>query len=262
MEGGKALAEVDPIEAEAGAILVASSMLVCKANLAAPEEGTSSASQGESKRKNQEDNSFGNFAHFAYTDEGNVANASIFTHKSCPDWILDSGASKHVTGNSKEFESYIQHPPTHNETIQTADGTSQPIKGLGTVQCTPVIKLSSVLHVPAFPVNLVSLSALIDQLDCRIILDKKMCLIQEMMTGRKLRSGTGRKGLWYMDREMPSTSASLVLAAILGEKETTAMIHHCRMGHMAFDKMYKVFPGVLCGVDKRKLKCDACAFLV
>lgn len=129
MEGGKALAEVDPIEAEAGAILVASSMLVCKANLAAPEEGTSSASQGESKRKNQEDNSFGNFAHFAYTDEGNVANASISTHKSCPDWILDSGASKHVTGNSKEFESYIQHPPTHNETIQTADGTSQTYKG-------------------------------------------------------------------------------------------------------------------------------------
>jgi hypothetical protein len=62
--------------------------------------------------------------------------------------------------------------------MQTVDGTPQPIKGVGTVQCTP-IKLSSVLHVPAFPVNLVSLSALVDQLDCRIIIDKRNCVIQE-----------------------------------------------------------------------------------
>uniref|UniRef100_A0A453P4T4 Uncharacterized protein n=1 Tax=Aegilops tauschii subsp. strangulata TaxID=200361 RepID=A0A453P4T4_AEGTS len=35
-------------------------------------------------------------------------------------------------------------------------------KGIGTVQCTPAIKLSSVLHVPAFLVNMLSMSALID----------------------------------------------------------------------------------------------------
>ena len=29
---------------------------------------------------------------------------------------------------------------------------------------------------------------------------------------------------------------------------------------MAFDKMYKVFPDVMCGVDKSKLKCDACEY--
>jgi hypothetical protein len=75
---------------------------------------------------------------------------------------------------------------TSEEGTSTVDGTSQPIKGLGTVQCTPAIKLSSALHVLAFPVNLVSLSALVDQIDCRIILDKKICLIQESMTGRKL----------------------------------------------------------------------------
>jgi hypothetical protein len=70
-----------------------------KANLATLEEGTSTASQGESKRKNQEENNFGNFAHFAYTDEGNVANASILNNRLYPEWILDSGASKHVTGS-------------------------------------------------------------------------------------------------------------------------------------------------------------------
>ena len=177
-----------------------------------------------------------------------------------PDWILDSGASKHVAGTSTEFESYTQYPITHCETIQTADGTSQPIKGVGSVQCTPTIKLSDVLHVPAFPVNLLSLSALIDQIDCRITLDKKICLIQERMTGRKLGTGTRRSGLWYMDRDVSRSGASPILAVLVGVSETMAMIHHCRMGHMAFDKMSKMFPDVMRGVDKSKLVCDACEY--
>jgi hypothetical protein len=97
---------------------------------------------------------------------------SIATHNVDSEWILDSGASKHVTRSISEFDSYSPYPPTHRGTIQTADGTSQPIRGVGLVQCTPNIKLSSVLHVPAFPVNLVSLSALIDQQDCNIMVNK------------------------------------------------------------------------------------------
>jgi hypothetical protein len=44
--------------------------------------------------------------------------------------ILDSGASTHVTGRS-EFASYAPHPSTHKEMIQTANGTYQPIIGVG-----------------------------------------------------------------------------------------------------------------------------------
>ncbi|XP_037457951.1 uncharacterized protein LOC119329070 [Triticum dicoccoides] len=40
------------------------------ANLATQEEGTSTTSQGESKSRSQEDNTFGNFTHFVYTGEG------------------------------------------------------------------------------------------------------------------------------------------------------------------------------------------------
>ena len=77
------------------------------------------------------------------------------------------------------FESYNNHLSTHNGTIQTTDGTKQPVVGVGTVKCTPNISLSSVLHVPAFPVNLASLSALIDQIDCSVTFDKFGCVIQE-----------------------------------------------------------------------------------
>ena len=91
---------------------------------------------------------------------------------------------KHVAGNLGEFESYS--PSMHQETIQTADGTTQPIEGTGVVQCTTNIKLSSVLHVPVFPVNLLCLNALVDQIDCHVIVDRYVFLIQERLSGRKI----------------------------------------------------------------------------
>jgi hypothetical protein len=173
---------------------------------------------------------------------------------------LDSGASRHVTGASSEFVSYTQYPPTRKETIQTADGTSQPIRGAGTVQCTPTIKLFSVLHVPAFLVNLISLSALIDQLDCRVTLDHESCLIQERRTGKHLGTTTRHSGLWYIDCERTNDALCFVLAATMEGKEASVMLLHCRMGHLSFDKICKVFPNIMCGVDKSKLFCDACEF--
>ena len=89
--------------------------------------------------------SFGHFAHFVYTDEGKTESASLATHRLNSEWILNSGASKHVAGCIGEFESYKHFPSTHRETIQTADGTAQQIKITRIVQCTRNIELSSVL---------------------------------------------------------------------------------------------------------------------
>lgn len=46
---------------------------------------------------------------------------------------------------------------THSETVQTVDRTSQLIQDIGSVECTPSIPLSSVLHVSSFLVNLLRL---------------------------------------------------------------------------------------------------------
>ena len=44
------------------------------------------------------------------------------------------------------------------------------------------------------------------------------------------------------------------------DKEKRAMIHHCRMGHVSFDKMSIIFPDVMCGIGKGRLSCDACEY--
>jgi hypothetical protein len=136
-----------------------------------------------------------NVANLVHSNPGMKKQALMTMNNYNASWILDSGASRHVTGMSSEFTSYKPYPYCHKETIQTADGTSQPIKGVGTVQCTPTITLSLVLYVPSFPVNLVSISSLVDQMDCRVSLDRENCLIQERKTGKRLGTGVRCNGL-------------------------------------------------------------------
>jgi hypothetical protein len=132
----------------------------------------------------------GNIVSFAHSATGicdTLALASISITRSL-DWIVDSGASRHVTGATREFLSY-----THlvvPESIQTAYGTTQLIIGKGTVQCTNTLTLSNVLHAPSFPVNLLSISVIISQLKCVILFDIPKAIFQEKETGRRLGTGT------------------------------------------------------------------------
>jgi hypothetical protein len=56
------------------------------------------------------------------------------------------------------------------ESIQTADDTSQPVVGKGTINYD-FVTLSNILHAPSFSVNLLSISVIILQLKCVITFD-------------------------------------------------------------------------------------------
>ena len=111
-------------------------------------------------------NNFGNFANYAHMGEGTQAHALASSCRHHIEWVIDSGASKHVTGMSSPFKTYNSY--THSESVQIADGTSRQIHGVGSIECTPSLSLSSVLHVPSFPVNLLSVSSNIDQFKCTV----------------------------------------------------------------------------------------------
>jgi hypothetical protein len=58
-------------------------------------------------------------------------------------WIVDSGASQHMTPDFTVFKSY--KPLSGKEKVQTVDGTFCSIAGVRNVTCTPNIHLSLVL---------------------------------------------------------------------------------------------------------------------
>jgi hypothetical protein len=193
---------------------------------------------------------FGNFANYAHSGAGTQAQALASSCRSHRDWIIDSGASRHVTGLIDSFKTYSHS--IHPETVQIADGTSQLIHGVGSIECTPSINLSSVLHVPSFPVNLLSVSSIIDQFKCLAIFDEQSCVFQEKRTGKRIGTGVRRNGLWFISQEEQALSATTE-----GNKREIMLLHR-RLGHVPFESLSKLYPESFKGMEKGTLVCDAC----
>jgi hypothetical protein len=87
-------------------------------------------------------------------------------------WILDSGASKHMTPSTL-FKTY--KPMSDRDKVQTTDGSLCPIAGVGDITCTSDVHLSSVFHVPNFTNNIISDSQLVDDLNC--VVSHSCCIV-------------------------------------------------------------------------------------
>ena len=96
-------------------------------------------------------------------------------------WLIDSGASRHMSGSYQNFIEYA--PDLKAQSVKLADGSSQIVLGSGTVICGSNMSLSSVLHVPSFPINLLSISCITKELNCAVIFFPSWCLFQELGTG-------------------------------------------------------------------------------
>ena len=93
-----------------------------------------------------------------------IAQKGIFSHalnvrqENHTTWIVDSGASDHMTGNLNVFHEYI--PYHDNFSVRIADGTLSRVLGRGSVIISKDIILYFVLYVPKLDCNLLSISRL------------------------------------------------------------------------------------------------------
>ena len=71
-------------------------------------------------------------------------------------WIIDSGASDHMTDAHHLFSTYS--PCVGNLKVKIADGVLLPIAGKGSIRISESITLNPVLHVPKVSCNLLSVS--------------------------------------------------------------------------------------------------------
>lgn len=105
-------------------------------------------SQASSTAKEEETNSRGNLA------SGFTAKSGIsFTRNS--DWIIDSGATEHMTCDQEKISHLPQKCP--KTSITNANGVSSPVPGTGTVPLSPTLTTKDVLFVPSLNYNLFSI---------------------------------------------------------------------------------------------------------
>ena len=78
-------------------------------------------------------------------------------------WIVNSGATDHMTGNAFFFfKKYF--PSSDQRKVQVANEKVLVVAGTGTVRISPDIVLEIVLHVPNFSYNLLSICKLTAEL--------------------------------------------------------------------------------------------------
>ena len=79
-------------------------------------------------------------------------------------WIVDTGASDHMTGDAAILQNY--KPSNGHSSVHITDGSKSKIVGTGSIKLTKDLYLDSVLHVPNLDCNLLSISKLARDLQC------------------------------------------------------------------------------------------------
>uniref|UniRef100_A0A2N9F1J4 non-specific serine/threonine protein kinase n=1 Tax=Fagus sylvatica TaxID=28930 RepID=A0A2N9F1J4_FAGSY len=121
-----------------------------------------------------------------------------------PIWVLDSGANDHMTGESSIFSSPLI-PVT--QSVSLVDGSTSHISHKGDVFLSSDIMLSSVLHIPNFAFNLLSVSRLAKSLNCAVIFLPFHCLLQDLSSRKIFGRGYERDGLYYFGDPPPAISS-------------------------------------------------------
>ncbi|KAJ8431076.1 hypothetical protein Cgig2_033684 [Carnegiea gigantea] len=112
-------------------------------------------------------------------------------------WIIDSGATDHITPHLSLFKSYT--PMIQACFITMPNGKQVQVKHIGIVVLGIALTLQNVLHVPEFQFNLLSASKLAKQLCSSIVFTPTSCYIQDHLKSNLLELGKETGGLYLAD---------------------------------------------------------------
>lgn len=137
-------------------------------------------------------------------------------------WIIDSGASDHMTGKDmlvRDSKSCV----VSNGSVQLPNGSRTTVQTLGSVDISPTLSLHKVLHVPAFTSNLLSVSKFIQDHHCIIPFYPHFCLFQDQWNERILGIVKERNGIYYLASFNLCSSSNIV-----DKHLETRPIAHCK----------------------------------
>ncbi|KAA0052230.1 reverse transcriptase [Cucumis melo var. makuwa] len=173
-------------------------------------------------------------------------------------WILDSGATDHLTGFSEHFVSYT--PCAGNEKIRIADGSLAPIAGKGQIVLFDGFSLKNVLHVPSLSYNLLSISKITHELHCKATFLPESVCFQDLNSGRTIGTARHSGGLYILndDTSGSSISTTRLLSSYFSTFVHDLKLWHFRLGHPNFTYMKYLFPHLFPKIDVSSLSCDVC----
>ncbi|CAL1397449.1 unnamed protein product [Linum trigynum] len=174
------------------------------------------------------------------------------------DWLIDSGCNEHIVRDAS-WLSNLDCSGNYSS-VRIPNGTSIPVKGIGTAVLGENITLQRVLHVPEFKCNLLSVSRLTQDHDVALLFLADICVIQDSRSKTVIGLGRLRDGLYYLQRvPLPSTSIGHVPGVHAAAEASQDLLWHQRLGHPSLEKVNALRDFLGCRtIGSFKSHCDSC----
>lgn len=167
-------------------------------------------------------------------------------------WIVDSGASDHMTFTKTDLTAECVTKKTE---ILNANGISYPVKCAGSIKVTSQLNLSNVLVVPSLATRLMSVSKLTKDRNCVVKMYSDYFIIQDILTKEIIGRGIERDGLYHLE-DLKAGRASLVVDQT--EVQNKIWTWHRRLGHPSLGYMKKLLPHLFKNNNLTVFNCDTC----
>ncbi|RVW21347.1 Retrovirus-related Pol polyprotein from transposon TNT 1-94 [Vitis vinifera] len=149
--------------------------------------------------------------------KGNFLSAFTAGKKRKKPWIVDSGASDHMTGDATIFDTYSSCP--NNLTVRIADGSLSKVAGTGSVVLSRDLTLNSVLLVPNLDCNLLSISKLTKEKRCITNFSSTHCEFQDLDSGKTIGNAEECSGLYILkERHDPQEQPQMTVGEFLAQE--------------------------------------------
>jgi hypothetical protein len=193
-------------------------------------------------------------------ESGKVFHTSTLSSRN--EWIIDSGATDHMTFDKLWLQSF---KPSEQYIISSANGTSSSVNGEGSVILTENISLDSVLVVPTLNYNLLSVAQITLALQCIVIFLPNLCVFKDIQTRKTIGYGTRRGKLYYLDLT-PASCHQLAQAFSMNKSTANSesaanseiWLWHKRLGHSSFGYLKKLMLKLFVQLPDTEFKCDVC----
>lgn len=176
-------------------------------------------------------------------------------------WIVDSGASDHMTGDATIFDTYSSCP--NNLTVRIADGSLSKVAGTGSVVLSRDLTLNSVLLVPNLDCNLLSISKLTKEKRCITNFSSTHCEFQDLDSGKTIGNAEECSGLYILKerhdpQEQPQmTVGSNSFSVSCQNNDSAIRLWHYRLGHPNVMYLKHLFPSLF-NKNPQSFECEIC----
>ena len=186
------------------------------------------------------------------------ANAVMASPYNANNWLLDSGATHHITSDLANLS--LHHPYTGGEDVTIADGSGLSISHTGsTLLSTPSrsLALKDVLYVPNIHKNLISVYRMCNTNKVSVEFFPAHFQVKDLKTGAQLLQGRTRVELyeWPVNPKNPSSLLTTTTP------KTDLISWHSRLGHPSLSTLKAVVSQFSLPVSQslqKQLNCSDC----